>query len=60
MVEKFGESWVLLIYLSRLSHIIDSEAVVQRYSIKKVLFEISQNSRESTCAWVHFLIKLQA
>ena len=54
MVEKLGESWVVLIYLSRLSHIIDSEAVVQRYSIKKVLFEIPQNSRENTCAWVHF------
>ena len=31
------------------------EAVVQRYSIKKVLLEISQNSQENTCARVSFL-----
>ena len=37
-----------------------SEAVVQRCSVKKVLLEISQNSREHTYARVSFLIKLQA
>ena len=36
------------------------EAVVQRCSVKKVFLEISQNSPESTCARVSFLIKLQA
>ena len=34
--------------------------VVQRYSVKKVFLEISQNSQEQTCARVSFLIKLQA
>ena len=37
-----------------------TEAVVQRCSIKKLFIEISQNSKESTCARVSFLIKLQA
>ena len=36
------------------------EAVAQRCSVKKVFFEISQNSQENTCADVSFLIKLQA
>ena len=36
------------------------EVVVQRYSVKKVFLEISQNSQENTCARVSFLIKLQA
>ena len=36
------------------------EAVVQRCSVKKRFLEISQNSQESTCARVSFLIKLQA
>ena len=35
------------------------EAVVRRCSVKKVFIEISQNSRENTCARVSFLIKLQ-
>ena len=38
----------------------NSEAVVRRCSIKKVVLEISQNSQESTCARDSFLIKLQA
>ena len=37
-----------------------TEAVAQRCSVKKVFLEISQNSRENTCARVSFLIKLQA
>ena len=41
-------------------HLDLSEAVVQRCSVKKVLLEISQNSQESTCARVFFVIKLQA
>ena len=36
------------------------EAVVQRCSVKKVLLQISQNSQENICAWVSFLIELQA
>ena len=36
------------------------EAVTQRYSVKKVLLEISQYSQQNTCARVSFLIKLQA
>ena len=38
----------------------NQEAGVQRYSVKKVFLEISQNSQENTCAKVSFLIKLQA
>ena len=37
----------------------DTEAVIQRYSVKKVFLEISQNSQEIS-ARVSFLIKLQA
>ena len=33
-----------------------SEAVTQRCSVKKVFLEISQNSQESTCGRVSFLI----
>ena len=36
------------------------EAVTRRCSVKKVVIGILQNSRESTCARVFFLIKLQA
>ena len=36
------------------------EAVVQRCSVKKVFFEISQNSQKNICARVSFLIKFQA
>ena len=32
----------------------------QRHSIKKLSLEILQNSQESTCAGVYFLLKLQA
>ena len=35
-------------------------AVVWRCSVKKVFLDISQNSRENTCARVSFLVKLQA
>ena len=38
----------------------NSEAVVQKCSVKKVFLEISQNSQENTCATASFLIKLQA
>ena len=37
-----------------------TEAVVQRCSVKKVFFKISQNSQENTCTRVSFLTKLQA
>ena len=39
---------------------IQTEAVVQRCSIKQVFLKIWQNSQENTCARVSFLIKLQA
>ena len=39
---------------------VQTEAVVQRCSVKKVFLEISINSQENTCARVSFLIKLQA
>ena len=35
------------------------EAAVQRCSVKKVFFELLQNSQENTCARVSFLITLQ-
>ena len=37
-----------------------TEAVAQRWSVKKLFLKISQNSQENTCARVSFLIKLQA
>ena len=33
-----------------------SEAVVQKYSVKKVFLKISQNSQENTCARVSFCV----
>ena len=39
--------------------LLNSEAVVRRCSVKKLLLEISQNSQENTCARTSFLIKLQ-
>ena len=35
-----------------------TEAVVQRYSVKKIHLKISQNSQENACARASFLIKL--
>ena len=40
--------------------LLQTEAVVQRCSVKKVFLEISQNPQENTCAKVSFLIKLQS
>ena len=37
-----------------------SEVVVRKYSVKKLLLKISQNSQENTCVRVSFLIKFQA
>ena len=37
-----------------------TEAVAQRYSVKKVFLEISQNSQENTCAKVSFTKYLQS
>ena len=34
------------------------EAVVQRWSVKKMFLKTSQNSQENSCATVSFLIKL--
>ena len=38
----------------------NAEALVQRCSVKKVFWKISQNSQESTYSRISFLIKLQA
>ena len=46
--------------LGKFKNLLSSEAVAQKCSVKKVFLEISQNSRENTCASVSFLIKLQA
>ena len=45
--------------LQRTYNFINTEAFVQRCSLKKVFLENSQNSKENTCARVSFLIKLQ-
>ena len=37
--------------------LVTTEAVAKRFSAKKVFLDISQNSQESTCARVSFLIK---
>ena len=39
---------------------VNAEAVTQKCSVKKVFLKIFQNSKESTCARVSFLTKLQA
>ena len=36
-----------------------SEAVTQRYSVRKMFLKISQNSQEGTFVGVSFLVKLQ-
>ena len=54
-VLKIGAICLQIIY-----NFINTEAVVQRCSLKKVFLEISQNSHENTCARVSFLIKLRA
>ena len=38
----------------------NSEAIVQRCSVKKVFLDIWQISQENTCARVYFLLKAQA
>ena len=38
---------------------INTEAVTQTCSVKKVFLEISENSQENTCTRVSFLIKFQ-
>ena len=45
--------------LQRTYNFINTEAVVQRCSLRKVFLENSQNSKDNTCARVSFLIKLQ-
>ena len=39
---------------------VHSEAVVRRYSVKKLFLKISQNSQENTCAKSLFFNKVQA
>ena len=43
-------------YFTSLLSECNTEAVVRRYSVEKVFFEILQNSQENTCARVSFLI----
>ena len=45
--------------LQRTYNFINTEAFVQRCSLKKVFLENWQNSKVNTCATVSFLIKLQ-
>ena len=47
---------IFFFFLSKIT----SEAVVQRYSVKNLSLQISQNSQENTFARVSFLVKLQA
>ena len=56
IIELFNLTGLLLLFLE----VHNSEAVVQRWSVKNVFLEISQNSQENTCVRVSFLIKLQA
>ena len=46
--------------LTQQAILLQAEAFVRRYSVKKVLLEILQNSQENTCIRVSFLIKLLA
>ena len=55
---QFGLSCIYLIILRK--YIKNLQAVVRRWSVKKVFLEISQNSQEDSCARVSFLLKLQA
>ena len=45
--------------MNTLATVKNVEAVAQRCSVKNVFLVIPQNSRESTCARVSILIKLQ-
>ena len=47
-------------YVDDISRPLLTEAVAQRFSVKKVFIKISQNPQENNCARVSFLIKLQA
>ena len=53
----FPEKKIWKIHKHSLAYI---EAVAQTRSVKKVFSEISQNSRENTCARVSFLIKKES
>ena len=44
------------VYMSTYCKLGQAEAFARRYSVKKVFLEISQNSQESTCVKVSFLI----
>ena len=46
--------WFCLFSLNQITE--NLEAVVQRFSVKKVFLDIPQNSQENTCARVSFLI----
>ena len=56
-------SWLLLVFkwLTWNVHFywLLLKAIARRYSVAKVLLEISQNSQENTCARVSFLIKFE-
>ena len=57
---KYVSSFRVKYELSRwLSHQCE-ETVVQRCSVKRCSYEISQNAQKNTCARVSFLVKLQA
>ena len=47
-------------FMGRPYDVLDSEAVVQGYSVKKMHLKFLQNSQENTCVGFSLLIKLQA
>ena len=50
-------SWRTSGEISKIKKILNTEAAVRRYSVKKVLLEISQNSQENTCLRTPFSIE---
>ena len=45
---------LFILYVERFLLGVSLEVVVQRYSVKKVFFKISQNSQENTCVRAYF------
>ena len=54
------ENTIGVSYFCWLCKTVKAEAVIRRYSARKVFLEIPQNTQENTCARVSFLIELQA
>ena len=58
--ESYKKKLTRILYVERFLLGVSLVVVVQRYSVKKVFFKISQNSQENTCVRISFSIKLQA